>query len=74
MILNPRENFSKACEFKNSISKRIVFDSLDKEFSDSNGHTALKILDGELDEMAGQKNSEKVLQDANKNGVSLDGL
>lgn len=66
-ILNPRENFGKAYEFKNSISKRIVFDSLDKEFSDSSGHSALKILDGELDENYGQKNSEKLLQEWQNN-------
>ncbi len=62
-MLNPRENFGKSCEFKNSISMRVVFDSLDKDFSDSSRHSALKILDGETDGNSSQKNSEKKLQE-----------
>lgn len=46
-ILNLRENFGNAREFKNSISKRVVFDSLDKEFSDISGCSAIRILDGD---------------------------
>lgn len=41
---NPREGFGRSFRFRNSISKRVVYDSLDREFS-RNSPSAVEILD-----------------------------
>ena len=46
--LNTRDNFGNAREFSESISKRIVYDSLDREFAGKNKPSAVKILDGQV--------------------------
>lgn len=60
--LSPRENFGNACEFKKSISKRIVYDSLDKEFTNKNMPSATAILDGRANMYPAKSNSEWQLE------------
>lgn len=62
-ISDPREAFGRAREFKNSISMRIVFDSLDNEFIITGERSALKILDTGPKKDPTKRNSEKQLQE-----------
>lgn len=61
-ILNAREIFGRSSHFKNSISRRVVYGSLDKEFS-RNGSPAIVILDQSLNETDLHKNSDCKLQE-----------
>ncbi len=64
-ISDPREAFGRAREFRSSISRRIVFDSLDNDLCSTGGPSALKILDGGSKKGKGsvERNSEKQLQE-----------
>lgn len=60
-ILNPREKFGQSSMFKKSISYRVVFDSLDKDYV--KGDSACKILDRREKQNKNQKNSEDMLKE-----------
>lgn len=60
--LSPRERFGNAEEFKKSISNRVVYDSLDKDFWEHDTRSAVEILDGSAKGECKQKKSEVQLE------------
>lgn len=65
--LSPRENFGNAREFSKSISRRVVYDSLDREFANKNIPSAVEILDGRVKMDPAKKDSEEQLQEWQNN-------
>lgn len=62
-LLNPREKFGQSSKFKEAISYRVVFDSLDQDYVKEDRVSACKILDDREKQNKGQKNSVDTLKE-----------